>query len=146
MIENVALNNIKLYPSDQCRGYQGIYFKSWIGEEVGHPPNGGGGGYGYCRNVSVNNVYMENIDRPVALTAGYVLPSADCVSVYAMYIEINARASRISTTSTASTNTARSSGRTSTLPMSRLPLRPTAPSGSIARPPSRATIYSSTTS
>ncbi|GMK57159.1 hypothetical protein CspeluHIS016_0309990 [Cutaneotrichosporon spelunceum] len=70
LIENVVLKDIKLYPSDQCRGYQGVYFKSWIGEEVGHPPNGGGGGYGYCRNVSVEDVYMEDIDRPLALTAG----------------------------------------------------------------------------
>jgi polygalacturonase len=70
VIEDVVLRDIRLYASDQVRGYQGIYFKSWIGEEVGHPPNGGGGGYGYCRNVSISDVQMEGIDRPIALTAG----------------------------------------------------------------------------
>ena len=31
IIEDIVLEDIKLYPSSQCPGYQGIYFKSWIG-------------------------------------------------------------------------------------------------------------------
>ncbi len=31
IIKDVLLEDIKLYPSSQCLGYQGIYFKSWIG-------------------------------------------------------------------------------------------------------------------
>lgn len=71
-----------MYPSSQCPGYQGIYFKSWIGsvpclflirplreisESHGTPPNGGGGGDGYCRNVTVRDVYMEDIMHPIAV-------------------------------------------------------------------------------
>jgi hypothetical protein len=36
------MEDIQLYPSSQCPGYQGVYFKSWVGESSGTPPNGGG--------------------------------------------------------------------------------------------------------
>ena len=31
IIEDVLMEDIGLYPSDQCLGYQGVYAKSWIG-------------------------------------------------------------------------------------------------------------------
>ncbi|WWC58634.1 uncharacterized protein I303_101178 [Kwoniella dejecticola CBS 10117] len=67
IIEDVYMENLNLYPSDQCPGYQGVYFKSWIGVPVGHEPNGGGGGYGYARNITVKDVYMEDIWHPVVV-------------------------------------------------------------------------------
>jgi hypothetical protein len=42
IIEDVVMDDIQLYPSTQCPGYQGVYFKSWVGESSGTPPNGGG--------------------------------------------------------------------------------------------------------
>lgn len=69
IIQNVAIHNVKLYPSNQCRGYRGVYFKSWIGVESGKPPNGGGGGGGWCKNVSICDIYMEDIWHPIALTS-----------------------------------------------------------------------------
>ena len=31
VIEDVLMEDISLFPSDQCLGYQGVYAKSWIG-------------------------------------------------------------------------------------------------------------------
>ncbi|ADV21054.1 polygalacturonase, putative [Cryptococcus gattii WM276] len=67
VIEDVFMEDIQLYPSNQCPAYQGVYFKSWLGYSIGQPPNGGGGGYGYCRNVTVKDVYMENIWHPLVV-------------------------------------------------------------------------------
>ncbi|ODN84612.1 hypothetical protein L202_00523 [Cryptococcus amylolentus CBS 6039] len=67
IIEDVHMEDLKLYPSNQCPGYQGVYFKSWLGASIGTPPNGGGGGYGYCRNVTVKDVYMEDIWHPLVV-------------------------------------------------------------------------------
>lgn len=65
----MAVNDVRLYGSNQCPGYQGVYFKSWVGVESGEPPNGGGGGTGLARNISVSNIYMEDIWHPIALTS-----------------------------------------------------------------------------
>ncbi|WWD09559.1 hypothetical protein V865_007686 [Kwoniella europaea PYCC6329] len=67
IIEDVLLEDINLYPSNQCPGYQGVYFKSWLGYSIGVPPNGGGGGYGYARNITVRDVYMEDIWHPLVV-------------------------------------------------------------------------------
>lgn len=31
VIEDVFMEDIRLYPSNQCPAYQGVYFKSWLG-------------------------------------------------------------------------------------------------------------------
>ena len=41
IIERVFVNNIKFIGTLHT-----IYFKTWTGEQVGYPPNGGGGGLG----------------------------------------------------------------------------------------------------
>ncbi|WVR06009.1 hypothetical protein IAU60_003037 [Kwoniella sp. DSM 27419] len=64
IIEDVYMENIGLYPSNQCPGYQGVYFKSY---SIGHPPNGGGGGYGYAKNITVKDVYMKDIWHPIVV-------------------------------------------------------------------------------
>lgn len=43
-------------------------------ESHGTPPNGGGGGEGYCRNVTVKDVYMEDIMHPIAVDTSSVFP------------------------------------------------------------------------
>ncbi|KAJ7016303.1 pectin lyase fold/virulence factor [Mycena alexandri] len=47
----------------------GAYFKSWIGVDVGTPPNGGGGGHGYCKNVTIRNLHIINATVPLLLTS-----------------------------------------------------------------------------
>jgi len=69
IIENVYMEDIKLYGSNQCPGFQGVYWKSWIGYSHGTPPNGGGGGVGWCRNATVKDVYMEDIWHPLVVQA-----------------------------------------------------------------------------
>lgn len=31
----------------------------------GDPPNGGGGGQGWCRNVTIKDVYFDYINHPI---------------------------------------------------------------------------------
>ncbi|RSH80073.1 hypothetical protein EHS25_007342 [Saitozyma podzolica] len=66
-IEDVQMEDITLLPSTQHLMTNGLYFKSWLGYPIGEPPNGGGGGAGYARNIKIWNVKMEKINRPVFL-------------------------------------------------------------------------------
>lgn len=36
-----------------------------IGVNFGTPPNGGGNGHGYLRNVSVENIQMKDVQLPI---------------------------------------------------------------------------------
>ncbi|KAJ7779678.1 putative rhamnogalacturonase A [Mycena metata] len=63
-IEDVVVKN---HPTAQLDG--GAYFKSWIGVNVGIPPNGGGGGSGYCKNVTIKNLHVINATVPLLLTS-----------------------------------------------------------------------------
>lgn len=62
---DIEMEDIKLYPSTQHQQQNGLYFKSWIGYPIGMPPNGGGGGLGYTKNIRINNVEMRDNYRPV---------------------------------------------------------------------------------
>lgn len=64
-LTDISLTDITLRPSRQHLQNNGLYFKSWIGYLVGIPPNGGGGGLGYTRNINITNVHMERNKRPV---------------------------------------------------------------------------------
>jgi hypothetical protein len=66
-IEDVRMENITLLPSSQHMMKNGLYYKSWLGFPIGQPPNGGGGGAGYARDIQIKNVKMEKINRPVFL-------------------------------------------------------------------------------
>lgn len=71
-IDGVYMEDIKLYPSTQHKQKNGLYFKSWMGYEIGTPPNGGGGGRGYAKNITIKDVYMEDNIRPVYIQTEYV--------------------------------------------------------------------------
>ena len=72
-IEDVEMDNINLLPSSQHLQKNGLYFKSWMGYPIGTPPNGGGGGAGYARNIRVNNVKFEKNLRPVYFQTEWVI-------------------------------------------------------------------------
>ncbi|KAJ4358430.1 uncharacterized protein N0V89_003013 [Didymosphaeria variabile] len=42
--------------------------KSWTGRNTGVPPNGGGGGLGWARNISFTNFTLQNVDTPWYIT------------------------------------------------------------------------------
>ena len=51
---------------------------TYFSESHGLPPNGGGGGYGYARNITFRNVYMEDIIHPIAVdTTLTYIPDVD---------------------------------------------------------------------
>lgn len=69
ILEDILVENVVAKSSSQVRLSAGTYFKSWIGVQVGIPPNGGGGGNGYCKNVTVRNVHIIGAQQPVYLTS-----------------------------------------------------------------------------
>jgi galacturan 1,4-alpha-galacturonidase len=55
IIENVLARNITTHGTK----YAG-YVKTWTGDTVGYPPNGGGGGLGYVRNVTLDGFTLDD--------------------------------------------------------------------------------------
>ncbi|KUJ21632.1 glycoside hydrolase family 28 protein [Mollisia scopiformis] len=55
LIENVYVGNVTCVDTAYA-----AYVKTWTGEQAGYPPNGGGGGLGYARNVTFTNFHMRN--------------------------------------------------------------------------------------
>ncbi|KAK2024395.1 family 28 glycosyl hydrolase [Colletotrichum zoysiae] len=53
-IENFVARNVTLH--DTLRG---CYFKTWSGVQIGYPPNGGGGGTGYARNIVLEDIRLD---------------------------------------------------------------------------------------
>lgn len=66
-MDDVEMSDITLLPSRQHRMIHGLYFKSWMGLEIGIPPNGGGGGKGYGSNIRIDRCRVENVIKPVYL-------------------------------------------------------------------------------
>ncbi|KAI9157877.1 Glycoside hydrolase family 28 [Paramyrothecium foliicola] len=59
-VENIVARRLTL---DGTR--HAAYIKTWTGEQVGYPPNGGGGGTGYIRNISlVDFTIIESRNAP----------------------------------------------------------------------------------
>ncbi|KAH8929233.1 glycoside hydrolase family 28 protein [Atractiella rhizophila] len=69
IIDDIVIEDVYMKPSRDVPLFNGVYFKSWIGEWRGDPPNGGGGGTGWSRNVTVKNVRIEGAERPIWLTS-----------------------------------------------------------------------------
>ncbi|THX70632.1 pectin lyase-like protein [Aureobasidium pullulans] len=49
----------------------GAYFKSWVGVEMGNPPQEGGGGTGRVSNVTFDNLIVENTTQAVYINKCY---------------------------------------------------------------------------
>lgn len=66
-LEDIVIDDMQLLPSSQHLMKNGLYLKSWMGYPIGLPPNGGGGGHGYAKNMHISNLYIENNLRPIFL-------------------------------------------------------------------------------
>ncbi|KAL0935455.1 exo-rhamnogalacturonase b [Colletotrichum truncatum] len=63
-IENFLARNVTLH--DTLRG---CYFKTWTGVQIGYPPNGGGGGVGYARNIVLDDIKLDRVrGEPLFIT------------------------------------------------------------------------------
>lgn len=49
----------------------GAYFKSWVGVEMGNPPQGGGGGTGRVSNVTFHNLTVKDTTQAVYINKCY---------------------------------------------------------------------------
>ncbi|KAH6629055.1 extracellular exo-polygalacturonase-like protein [Boeremia exigua] len=54
-IENIRAENV--YFEDTLHAF---YVKTWTDDRVGYPPNGGGGGLGFARNMQLKNLTVKN--------------------------------------------------------------------------------------
>ncbi|KAI1848838.1 hypothetical protein JX265_001168 [Neoarthrinium moseri] len=63
-IENVTVRNITTIGTKYA-----AYVKTWTGNQVDYPPNGGGGGLGFIRNVSIQDLKLKGV-RDVAVNIG----------------------------------------------------------------------------
>ncbi|KAI7184798.1 hypothetical protein D0869_04680 [Hortaea werneckii] len=63
VIENVTAENIVTYNSRM-----GGRVKTWTGLNTGYPPNGGGGGFGYAKNITFRNFELHNAQQAWAIT------------------------------------------------------------------------------
>ncbi|GLB42980.1 putative glycosyl hydrolase 28 family protein [Lyophyllum shimeji] len=60
-IENVTAERVV------CLGTRyAAYIKTWTGIQQGFPPNGGGGGFGYARNITFRDFTLTNLTNSVA--------------------------------------------------------------------------------
>ncbi|KAG4033191.1 hypothetical protein MFRU_005g02040 [Monilinia fructicola] len=58
-IENVTVSKIVFYKT-----LHGGYVKTWTGEQVEYPPNGGGGGLGLARNITFEDFSFHSLRGP----------------------------------------------------------------------------------
>jgi polygalacturonase len=63
VIENITAVDTYLYDTRNAG-----YIKTWSGVPLGSPPNGGGGGLGYARNISFTNFTIRNVEMPWYIT------------------------------------------------------------------------------
>lgn len=63
VLEDITVRNINAYNNKY-----GAYVKTWTGVPQGVPPNGGGGGLGYLRNVTMSNFKVENAEQGFYIT------------------------------------------------------------------------------
>ncbi|KAF5361708.1 hypothetical protein D9758_007293 [Tetrapyrgos nigripes] len=64
-IINVSVKDVTMHPTPNVSLTGVVYFKNWIGEEIGTPPNGGGGGSGHVSNLTFENFAFQEADQPV---------------------------------------------------------------------------------
>ena len=69
-IENVFVTNITCHKTTHA-----VYFKTWTGEQVGYPPNGGGGGFGCMDSPSS----LSSIIHPTSVMGSTVVCVKACI-------------------------------------------------------------------
>ncbi|PYI17430.1 exopolygalacturonase B [Aspergillus japonicus CBS 114.51] len=55
-VENVRVSNCTYQKTTHA-----VYVKTWTGDQVGYPPNGGGGGLGYISDVTATDLSLNNL-------------------------------------------------------------------------------------
>ncbi|OOF91849.1 glycoside hydrolase family 28 protein [Aspergillus carbonarius ITEM 5010] len=55
-VERLRISNITYEKTTHA-----VYFKTWTGDQVGYPPNGGGGGLGYASDITATNLMTNNL-------------------------------------------------------------------------------------
>ncbi|KAI0147042.1 pectin lyase fold/virulence factor [Xylariaceae sp. FL1272] len=63
-IENVTVRNITGSGTKYA-----AYVKTWTGDQVDYPPNGGGGGLGFIRNITISDFVLKGV-RDAAVNIG----------------------------------------------------------------------------
>ena len=58
VIENVTAEDIILHHTVWAGR-----LKTWTGVQTGYPPNGGGAGLGYARNITFRRLELHNVER-----------------------------------------------------------------------------------
>lgn len=69
-VENVFMENIRTErpdPNIQPNMISGVYFKTWTGSVNGVPPTGGGGGGGKVNNVTLKNLFHDEVTTPIRI-------------------------------------------------------------------------------
>ncbi|KAG4431378.1 hypothetical protein IFR05_013138 [Cadophora sp. M221] len=61
-VERLRVNNCSF-----TNTLHAAYFKTWTGESVGYPPNGGGGGLGFAKNLTFTNLHSTGM-RAIPIT------------------------------------------------------------------------------
>ncbi|OLN81850.1 Alpha-L-rhamnosidase rgxB 4 [Colletotrichum chlorophyti] len=63
-IENFRARNVTLHDTSRA-----CYFKTWTGNQIGYPPNGGGGGTGHARNIVLEDIKLDRTrEEPLFIT------------------------------------------------------------------------------
>ncbi|KAF2720934.1 glycoside hydrolase family 28 protein [Polychaeton citri CBS 116435] len=62
IIENVTAENIIVHKSEFA-----ARIKTWTGLNKGYPPNGGGGGFGYAKNITFKNFTLDRVGQAWAI-------------------------------------------------------------------------------
>lgn len=55
-VENIHVENV--YLSNTLHAF---YVKTWTDDQVGYPPNGGGGGLGFASNITIKNMTVSGV-------------------------------------------------------------------------------------
>ncbi|KAI5301806.1 hypothetical protein KEM56_001341 [Ascosphaera pollenicola] len=56
VVEGLTVDNVTFVGTTHA-----IYFKTWTGESVNYPPNGGGGGLGHASNNHFSNIHLQDV-------------------------------------------------------------------------------------
>ncbi|KAF2101074.1 galacturan 1,4-alpha-galacturonidase B [Rhizodiscina lignyota] len=97
-IERVSADNIRYEKT-----LHAAYFKTWTGEQVGYPPNGGGGGLGYASNLTFTNLHGNGFrGAPISISQCTTFSGASGNCTSSKFELENIKYSKLTGTSTTS--------------------------------------------